>query len=844
MRTAKSTLGLVPALLLAASCGKSTPTQIVLLVDADTEVRQRTDQLRVTLRGSGGGDPTESVLVYGDDEAVGFPRPISTIPEGGDADRSLEAAVEAVESSGSMPFVTARVNADYVEGEAILVRVTLTASCIDVSCDASQTCFEGSCLDAEDAWPTEPFDPDAIGGEGQPNAQIHFPVAGLTDAPSITVRGVATDPDGDAIAAVMVNGEEATIADDSGDGVEWSHEIELRPGVNAITIAVEDETGAARSEADTVRVTRDVLWTSPSHVALDERGHAYVSDGAPPPLRAVYEVNLQTGERRLVSGRGRGTGPADFAPDHLAYDLDAEELIVADTVADAILQIDPSTGNRSALTSNGTAPGPTISAPRWLLMDRSNDRLLYIDGDPGEVIAVDIATGNRSSLAAPNLTNLCCLAEGPSSSEVLAMTGSFFNGYRLVQITLDSGDVTTLSEDGEVGTGQPFVLPRSAVTPPVADVAYTIDEDLEAVMQADLDNGNRSIVSGAGVGSGPELEFPQDIAYDRLDQRLLVADRTGNTLMSVDPGTGERTVVSGVLRGTGIRFRWERGAMLDREGERLVYADRTQEAIVSVSIGSGDRTVLADADTGSGPSFTDPEDVAAHPSGDSVYFTADQGVFTLDPASGTRELISGGTVGEGVALEVPDALAVDPSTGQLLVVEAEMDQIIGVDPETGDRTLVSGAGFGEGPAFVQLGYTIFDTEGDRLLVLDPGIPALLAVDLDSGNRTTLSDATTGGGEIDLDDNGVGLAFAPEGDAVYVIDRLEDAVIRIDLDTGNRSLVSGGARLRAPEPSVGLGPAVHMGEALATDVEREVLYISAQGATAVDLRTGDRIIVSR
>lgn len=158
MRSLLRLLGL--GVLTVAACGDPTPTQIVLLVDADFSVRERADALRVTLRGQAGADLTETVLVYGDDEAIGFPRPIAVVPRGGDADRSLEAVVEALEAPDAASFVSARLIADFVAEQQLLIRITLTADCIDVAptCTDTETCMAGVCADAREAWPEEPFE--------------------------------------------------------------------------------------------------------------------------------------------------------------------------------------------------------------------------------------------------------------------------------------------------------------------------------------------------------------------------------------------------------------------------------------------------------------------------------------------------------------------------------------------------------------------------------------------------------------------------------------------------------------------------------------------------------------
>lgn len=68
--------------------------------------------------------------------------------------------------------------------------------------------------------------------------------------------------------------------------------------------------------------------------------------------------------------------------------------------------------------------------------------------------------------------------------------------------------------------------------------------------------------------------------------------------------------------------------------------------------------------------------------------------------------------------------------------------IISVDAETGERSLVSGGSTGAGPAFTTP-HGLALGPGDTLLVADTDADAVLSVDLSSGDREELADAATG-----------------------------------------------------------------------------------------------------
>ena len=108
------------------------------------------------------------------------------------------------------------------------------------------------------------------------------------------------------------------------------------------------------------------------------------------------------------------------------------------------------------------------------------------------------------------------------------------------------------------------------------------------------------------------------------------------------------------------------------------------------------------------------------------------------------------------------------------------------------------------------------------------------VDRVSGNRTIVSDATTGAGP-SLSQLQSGLALSADESKAYVID-FNSGVLEVDLATGNRVVLAG--------PTIGSGPRIQNGIAFGSAPDR--MFSIPFGGFAlleVDLDTGDRVIVS-
>jgi streptogramin lyase len=176
--------------------------------------------------------------------------------------------------------------------------------------------------------------------------------------------------------------------------------------------------------------------------------------------------------------------------------------------------------------------------------------------------------------------------------------------------------------------------------------------------------------------------------------------------------------------------------------------------------------------------------------------TSGQGIlFTVDPITGARTVLSDFSVGDNQGLE-PISIAVEAS-GNILITDRAAGTggngaLFRVDPITGARIVLSD--FGEGDNQGQNPFDVAVEASGNILVVDPSVGnggqgTLFRIDPITGARTVLSDFGEG------DNQGqapVGVAVEDSG-SILVIDRTgstgQGALFRVNPFTGERTLLS-------------------------------------------------------
>jgi len=311
-------------------------------------------------------------------------------------------------------------------------------------------------------------------------------------------------------------------------------------------------------------------WPTPAGATGDR---LYVADPA-----TIFEVDLLTGDRTILSASTAGTGPEligivgmDVEPGgSLVVALSPTEYFWSPYVS--LLRVDPTTGDRTLVSAEGVGSGSDFVRLRRIRVDQDGTLLATDFGFSG-VFRVDPVTGDRSLVTSTNY-------EYPVGS------GPDMFYYRGIGVEADRSIILTSFSS-------------------------------QALLRVNPLSGNRAIFSDLTHGTGPTLEYTAGgIAIDD-DGTILVPEFYSKSVLRVHPVTGDRTIVTGdplgADVGSGPNFVGDMtdivilssGALLvtDAAEEIPSYIDDSLRAVLRVDPATGDRSILSDATHGSGPMF-------------------------------------------------------------------------------------------------------------------------------------------------------------------------------------------------------------------------------------------------
>lgn len=606
-----------------------------------------------------------------------------------------------------------------------------------------------------------------------------------------------------------------------------------------------------------------------------------------PVLPALSACGGGGGGGRAVPGDASSKASVEF-PGALAM-TDAEAIVVRGTASDLDGVVSITIGGVAATSSNGFAnwqallplangrnafdvavrdrggrvtsglasleveSEPARAAPNSIAFDAARNRLLFSDSFTQCVIALDLATGDcrffsdATHGAGTPLDEPAGIALDAANDRLYVVEHVVGGAHALLAVDLATGDRSLLSGLG-VGSGSDFDFPDDVAIDSARSRLLVTERD-RGIVAVDLATGNRSLMSGTGVGTGPAFDLPICIGIAPSGSFAIVGDIVLDALVRVELTTGNRSIVSDATNGTGPLLKEMRGIHVRADELSAIVCDTTLDAVLEVNLSNGDRTVLCDNQTGTGPSLSSPFDaVELDASGDLVAFL-DGGLATalvLDVATGVRADLSDDNTGEGDPLQRGTDVALDASRRRAIVSDERADTILEIDLTTGDRTLVSGALRGAGPDLDRPIALALDLARDRAIVitLDAAGTAgqLMTVSLTSGDRVVLSGGGAGSGPLlesvadVVVDPALGRAIV--ADSHVVAGNRVGRLIAVDLDDGARTIVTDEAN--------GSGPAILSFTSITRDPARNrILGLDPfqNLVLAVDLATGDRTIVS-
>jgi DNA-binding beta-propeller fold protein YncE len=504
----------------------------------------------------------------------------------------------------------------------------------------------------------------------------------------------------------------------------------------------------ARSDISSPAVGTGIALDGPQSVALDSANNRALVIATIDSV--VIAVDLATGNRTELSGQTAGTGPALTDLRDIEIDGANNRALVVD--ADAIVAIDLSTGNRTSISDAATGSGPALSSPESISLDSANNRL-FVAHLGGSLLSVDLATGDRTLVAETD-------------------TDYGLNGTRFTGVAYDAGNGRALVTDSQV----------------------------DAIFAFDLPGGSRSVAFDSSTGTGLarlNLYGVNGIALDGQGKRVLVSHGNAKALVAASIEDGSRTLLSSdgsqtPAKGTGPAVDFPQKLAMDGTNNRVLIIDQNLGGILSVDLTSGDRAVVsANGGTGTGPAFSSPKDIVLDLVNNRVLVTdSGAGLLAVDLTSGDRTTISDSVTGSGPVFGQPASLALDADNNRALVLDWDIDMLLAVDLSTGDRTVISdNTGTGSGANFSVPFDMELDSANNRVIATDYGGGAykLMAISLANGDRTELSGATTGSGV--LFRNPYYVVLDSGNNRAFVYDIAVTGIIEVELSNGERAVMS-------------------------------------------------------
>lgn len=552
------------------------------------------------------------------------------------------------------------------------------------------------------------------------------------------------------------------------DSTNYVYEIDLGTGVKTII------SSPTVGDGDAISVVSDI--------ALDKaNARLIVVDMG----KAIVEIKLDAPYTRTVLASATVGAGADFNPISLAYKsgkLYALSAVGTDGVIEEI--------NTTAGANFGDRTTLAAGFYNNARMRISNDGLSLFVLAPDDLRQVTIASGAIKTVSSAKdkigtgaaISAIYGLALSADGSK--AWVGAWYNTF--TEIELSTGNRTPISLNSSV-----FVT--GVAYDPAENQLYATDQINDQMITYDFDDSAVRIVSSNTIGrflintASDAVMFGNDALYAVAASRAIIAVDITSGIRRYLSFSGAKAVDT-IDKPTGITV---------ANGTIYVY-DQASKKIYSVNAADGVRTLVSGVGSkGAGPNFGNISFDLEADSANNLLFLADQTnqqIFSIDIATGDRQVISSASTGGGDTLSDIADIAFNSSTGKLEVAVDDGRIILSVDPGTGTRVALYDSRVGAGPG-INVNDITLDKANSRLIGVDSNNDSIFSVNLNGGERTILW--PTGDVAIDLPLNISRIAYDAGKNVVYVADSYNDTIVKVELtadgdndDNNNISVFSG------------------------------------------------------
>ena len=497
------------------------------------------------------------------------------------------------------------------------------------------------------------------------------------------------------------------------------------------------------------------------------KGLAYVSSsqGFPPSLavsdrnfgeegsEAIIEIALlgnSRGNRSVVSScvlgdasAGRGVGPELLAVGGLLYQKSLSRFLLMDSQAKALFAVDRSSGDRDVLLDNSNAiDGSVMFAPSDVALS-FNGLTAWILDPAGKKVFIAHLASSTLSLLSSNGTQSGLDGHNWSSPRHFTRAGggdlyvADSPNHAIYSVSISSG-LRTADLDVCAGAGPGWETPVNLVVDESQEIAYVSCEGKDAVYSVSLQNGERSLVSGDGAGTGVALNALVDVAV--LD---------ANTLVAVDVGTGQpriikigrlggaRTLVSGQGVGGGVSFNSASSLTVDAGTNSAYVLAPLDRTITRIDLSSGDRFRVAGGGAGTGPQLEDSTSISWNGGISRLLVLQPGALLSINPVLLDREVLCD-LDSAGLSVDVGSKVDSPLNSDYVLVSVSSPVSVVQISTLTGSAVTLSDLGATQGPQLENILGLGRSSSRNTLYLLSSSLGALHAVNTAANEQVLFS----------------------------------------------------------------------------------------------------------
>ena len=364
------------------------------------------------------------------------------------------------------------------------------------------------------------------------------------------------------------------------------------------------------------------------------------------------------------------------------------------------------------------------------IADRSTDKSVILKYDFNNKELINFIDDKTTNSKKVEITSLSYSTKG-----FIVLSGTRGQeGFTVAKLELDGSDITPI--DSIIG---PYSY--DITTDLENDFAYLSDKN--NIIRLNLANNTSKMLFPDTKST--ELRGPDGgyIGVDNNNNQLLFSGYPQG-IISVNMDSGERSVLVKDGIGKGPAFSAPRAIELDKEANELFVVDDIgppASAIYKVNLTTGDRVKVVDLPQ---QYNTSVHGMAYDKENNKLFIAFDEEIQSIDLIDKSVSVLSSNLVSTGVAIKYPTGVELDTANNRLLTFDRIHNAIIAINLETGHRTIVSSslanAEVGEGIEIAQISSIALDPENQLIYASSQYNAHVIRVDLKTGNRSLLFDS--------------------------------------------------------------------------------------------------------